>query len=253
MARSRSDRQNWCGLIGPDQPDHPVATVVGFDARHPLPGAPADHARMIIDRFRQKGLAQGAFVMRTGPAVPSFAAIREAVRSVDPDAVLVESHTMDELIAPQIAQPRLNALLLSAFALVAILLAAIGLYGHHGLRGLPADPRARRPDGARGYSGRSPQHGAGPGADCRGTGSGGRPDRRTRGTRLLKSMLFEVSPGDPITLIGVTVLLLGVALLAAYLRHAGRPGSIPHGRCGQSKGHFRCRSSWIPGGLADWR
>jgi ABC-type lipoprotein release transport system permease subunit len=36
------------------------------------------------------------------------------------------------------------------------------------------------------------------------------------GSRLLKSLLFEVSPGDPVTLLGVSILLLSVALLAAY-------------------------------------
>jgi putative ABC transport system permease protein len=44
------------------------------------------------------------------------------------------------------------------------------------------------------------------------------------GSRLLSSMRFEVSPTDPVTLIGVSLLLLGVALLAAYLpaRRAAR-------------------------------
>jgi ABC-type lipoprotein release transport system permease subunit len=37
------------------------------------------------------------------------------------------------------------------------------------------------------------------------------------GSRLLTTMLFEVSPTDPVTLVGVPGLLLGVALLAAYL------------------------------------
>src|SRR2546430_10789404 len=51
------------------------------------------------------------------------------MQAVDPDAALVEARTMDQVIAPQLAQPRLNALLLSAFAFAAVLLAAIGLYG----------------------------------------------------------------------------------------------------------------------------
>ncbi len=84
---------------------------------------------MIIRPYRQ-GLAQGSLVVRThGELAVLLPAIRNAVQVVDPDAALVEARTMDQVIAPQLAQPRLNALLLSAFAFTAMLLAAIGLYG----------------------------------------------------------------------------------------------------------------------------
>src|SRR5207244_7735987 len=76
------------------------------------------------------GLAQGTLVIRTrGELAAALPAIRRAVQAVDPDAELVDARTMDDVIAPQLAQPRLNALLLSAFAFAAVLLAAIGLYG----------------------------------------------------------------------------------------------------------------------------
>src|SRR5256884_6868458 len=84
---------------------------------------------MLIRPYRQD-FAQGNLVIRTQGALATLLpAIRKAVQAVDLDAALVEARTMDEVIAPQLAQPRLNALLLSAFAFAAVLLAAIGLYG----------------------------------------------------------------------------------------------------------------------------
>src|SRR2546429_3517785 len=84
---------------------------------------------MLIRPYRQD-FAQGNLVIRTQGALATLLpAIRKGVQAVDPDAALVEARTMDEVIAPQLAQPRLNALLLSAFAFAAVVIAAIGLYG----------------------------------------------------------------------------------------------------------------------------
>src|SRR5256884_7732343 len=81
---------------------------------------------MLIRPYRQV-FAQGSLVIRTQGALATLLpAIRKAVQAGDPDAALVEARTMDEVIAPQLAQPRLNALLLSAFAFAAVALAAVG-------------------------------------------------------------------------------------------------------------------------------
>src|SRR5207248_1971810 len=99
----------------------PVITVVGlvgdFHFREHRQATP-----MLIRPYRQD-FAQGNLVIRTQGALATLLpAIRKAVQAVDPDAALVEARTMDEVIAPQLAQPRLNALLLSAFAFAAVLL-----------------------------------------------------------------------------------------------------------------------------------
>jgi ABC-type antimicrobial peptide transport system permease subunit len=171
---------------------------------------------MIIRPFHQKGLAQGSFVFRTTTKVPSVNALREAVRSVDSDAVLTDVQTMGELIAPQIAQPRLNALLLSAFAVVAILLAAIGLYGIM----TSAVSQQSRELGVRMALGATPEGlrnmVLGQALTVTGAGAVAGFAAAFAGSRLLTSMLFDVSPTDPLTLIGVSALLLAVALLAAY-------------------------------------
>ena len=225
VVTERIAKQLWPGvdpigkrvrMVGSDQPDHPMATVVGLvgdihyrEHRESTP--------MIIRPFRQGGLAQGTLVMRTGPEVPSFSAIRQAVRSVDPNAVLVESSTMDELIASEVAQPRLNAWLLTAFAFAAVVLAAIGLYGIMA----SAVAQQTRELGVRMALGATPnrlrQMVLGQAVKVAGAGAALGLVGALAGSRLLTSMLFEVSPTDPVTLIGVSLLLLSVALLAAYL------------------------------------
>ena len=124
---------------------------------------------------------------------------------------------MDQVIAPQLAQPRLNALLLSAFAFAAVLLAAIGLYG---IMASAVSQQTRElgvrlalgatPDRLRAMILRQALTVAAAGALAGLLGA-------LAGSRLLTTMLFEVSPTDPVALLGACWLLIAVALLAAYI------------------------------------
>jgi putative ABC transport system permease protein len=68
-------------------------------------------------------------VRMAGDATPVMAAIRQKVRELDPDLPLSNVRPMSEWVATSAAQPRLNATLLGIFAVVALLVAAIGTYG----------------------------------------------------------------------------------------------------------------------------
>jgi len=194
----------------------PVITVVGLvgdihfrEHREATP--------MIIRPYRQ-GLAQGSLVVRTqGELAVLLPAIRNAVQAVDPDAGLVDARTMDQVIAPQLAQPRLNALLLSAFAFAAVLLAAIGLYGIMA----SAVSHQTRELGVRLALGATPDRLRamilGQAVTVAGTGALAGLLGALAGSRLITTMLFEVSPTDPLALLGACGLLLAVALLAAYV------------------------------------
>ena len=124
---------------------------------------------------------------------------------------------MDQVIAPQLAQPRLNALLLSAFAFAAVLLAAIGLYG---IMASAVSQQTRElgvrlalgatPDRLRAMILRQALTVAAAGALAGLLAA-------LAGSRLLTTMLFEVSPTDPVALLGACWLLIAVALLAAYI------------------------------------
>ena len=124
---------------------------------------------------------------------------------------------MDDVIAPQLAQPRLNALLLSAFAFAAVLLAAIGLYGIMA----SAVSQQTRELGVRLALGATPDRLRamilGQAMTVSGAGALAGLLGALAGSRLLTTMLFEVSPTDPVALLGACGLLLAVALLAAYV------------------------------------
>jgi ABC-type antimicrobial peptide transport system permease subunit len=136
---------------------------------------------------------------------------------------------MDEMIAPQLAAPRFDALLLSLFACAALILAAIGLYGVMA----SAVSQQTREFGVRMALGATPdivrKMVLGRALVVSGCGVAVGLLGALAGSRVLTSLLFEVSPFDPITLICVSLLLLAVALFAAYLP-ARRATKIDPGR-----------------------
>jgi putative ABC transport system permease protein len=60
---------------------------------------------------------------------PTEAAIRAAVASIDKEAAVFDLRTMNDLLAEGIARPRFQMVLLSSFAVIALLLTLVGLYG----------------------------------------------------------------------------------------------------------------------------
>lgn len=161
--------------------------------------------------------AQGYFVVRTRGAPVSVRAMRTAVANAGVGSTLVNAQSMDELIAPQLAAPRFQTLLLTVFACAALLLAAIGLYGVTA----SAVNQQTRELGIRIALGATPGtlRGMvlGRAATLAGIGAGAGLLIAIGASRLLRSMLFDTSPVDPLTLVTVTMLLFIVALLAAYV------------------------------------
>jgi putative ABC transport system permease protein len=166
-----------------------------------------------------------AFAVRTTSPLPTVArAIRNELRAIDPNVPLYELGTMDEAVSQTIAQPRFYTILLGAFAAVALLLATLGVYGVIAY----AVSQRTREFGIRIALGAT-------------TGEVSRVVLR-RGivlaltgmavgvaaalvmTRAIRSLLFDVPAVDPITFIGVVVVLSGAAILASWLpaRRAAR-------------------------------
>ncbi len=150
--------------------------------------------------------------------------VRDVVRKAGSDIAVVNMLTQTETIERQLFQERLVAHLASLFGLVALLLAAIGLYGllAHEVTRSTSEIGIRVALGAatRQVLGRVVRQGFVLAATGLAIGAAG----SLAVTRLLGSMLFEVKPGDPLTLIGVSLLLMMVALATCYIpaRRASR-------------------------------
>jgi predicted permease len=165
-----------------------------------------------------QGYWQGHVAIRSSVELAALLpALRAAAHDVDPDLELWAPQTMDEVLDEPLAQPRLGALLMSSFGLVALLLAAIGLFGvmaslvhdrtrEFGIRmALGATPgRVRREVLRRA-------------AVVAGVGVIVGLIAALAASRLIQSLLFQVSATDPLALAGACVVLLGVAGAAAYL------------------------------------
>ena len=166
---------------------------------------------------------QGAIAIRSTASV-SQAAVRRAIADADPTLTLWSVQTMDQYLDEPLAEPRLSSLLLSAFGLVALALAAIGLYGIMA----SAVREQTRDIGVRMALGATPGRVR---ADvlrrallvCLGGAVAGIA-LAVAASRVLTSLLFEVSPTDPVALFGACGVLLVVAAIAAYLpaSHASR-------------------------------
>ena len=163
-------------------------------------------------------------VRTSGPLAAMLPSLRAAMRDVDPNLTISSAKTMEELLGTPLAQPRLSALLMTAFGLVALLLSAIGLYGviSSAARQQTHDIGVRIALGAQSrdvhrlvLSDALSVLGAGAAIGIVVSLNVG---------RALASQLFGVSPIDPVSLAIATTLLLAVGLGAAYLpaRRAGR-------------------------------
>jgi predicted permease len=78
---------------------------------------------------RQNGNATTLFVRTTGDPMAALPSIRTTVRQVEPGAVIFETRALSDIAAASAAMSRLAMRLLSGFAVIAIALAAVGIYG----------------------------------------------------------------------------------------------------------------------------
>jgi putative ABC transport system permease protein len=144
-------------------------------------------------------------------------AVRQALRSLDPDEATSTFRTMDDVVTSSAAGDRFNTLLLGAFAGIALLLTAAGIFG---VLSYLVTQRTRE-------IGLRMALGAQPGDVLRViVGHGLRlvllglcigVAGALLATRWMSSVLFDVKPTDPLTFAAVAVLLAAVAFLASYV------------------------------------
>ena len=200
---------------------HEWMTIVGVagDVKHSGLNQPVDPA--VYAPFSQNDEAWRKFmtlVIRTRVPVAGLVEdVKKQVWSLDSQIPVSSIQSMDDLLAVSVAQQRFNMLLLGSFAALAVALAGVGIYG------MVAYRVNQRTHEIGVYMALGAQHrdvlrlvmkdGVKLGLLGILFGLAG----AIALTRVMVSLLFEVKPTDPATLIGVALLLAAVAILACYI------------------------------------
>ncbi|HEX4683907.1 MAG TPA: FtsX-like permease family protein, partial [Gemmatimonadaceae bacterium] len=161
---------------------------------------------------------QGWLAIRTsGPFGAVFPEIRAAVAALGPDFNASQGQSMDDLLAIPFAVPRLGAFVLSVFGFVALLVAAIGLYAviATAVKQRTHEIGIRLALGATAAGVR--RQVVTDAMRVVGTGALAGVVASLIASRFAASLLYQVSPFDPLTLLGALVLLGATSYCAAFL------------------------------------
>lgn len=200
---------------------HPPFTIVGVAGDVRFSALDADVAPMIyMSNFQvASGTSRHAvFVVRSAGDPASLAsAARREIWSVDKDLPVFGVTTMSDVLAGSVAQRRFSMSLLGAFAMLALLLAAIGLYGvlSYSVSQRMHEMGLRMALGANARDLMRLVVGQGIRVALAGVAAGLLAS--VAATRLLAGLLFGVSPLDPWTFIVVAAVLVASALLASFI------------------------------------
>jgi predicted permease len=201
-------------------------TVVGVvaDVHHrgldmlPRPEMYRPHTQFRYGGSEAPAVSTMSWVIRTsGDPLAATSYARAAIHAVDPSLGVSDVTTMDQVLADSTSDRRLNMMLFALLGSLALVLATVGVYGvvaysvsqrTHEI-GVRVAIGARPADVVRmvlSEGGRLAITGVAIGSAM-----------AFAGARLIRGLLFDVSPTDPLTFAGVGIGLLAVALLASYI------------------------------------
>lgn len=213
------------GRTGQDEPVQ-VVGVVG-DVRHL--GLDREPIAELFRPFRQTFMFPMAMIVRTqGPPEQIGAAVRQAAFEIDPVVPVAEMQSYATLIADTLGRPRLVSYLLTIFAAAGLALGLVGVYGVAAYRvrqrereiGIRLALGARPNEVARRVIAQGAWHA------LAGVAIG--VPAAFFLSRVMGSLLFGVSPRDPLTFTTLPVLIVAVTTLACYLpaRRAARVNPV---------------------------
>jgi putative ABC transport system permease protein len=229
LVNERMARQYWPGVdavgkrfkLGDPDSDVPWITVVGIvgDVRQMGLDAPVK-AEMYFPyaQATQPWFTPRDLVVRTVAEPMSLVPrIKDEIAQVDPEQAVSNIRTFDDILDEEVMQRRLGATLLGAFASLALLLAALGIYGtlsyfvvqHTAEIGVRLALGASAGDILRLVLGR--------GMTLAAIGVGVGLAGGFALTRLISSLLYGVAPTDPTTYLAASGVLTALAFVACYL------------------------------------
>jgi putative ABC transport system permease protein len=218
----RADPLGKAIRIGGSGPFFPIVGVVG-DVRYE--GLEVEGETTMYTAMRQDPMRHLSLVVHTqGDPAALVSGVRGILARLDPDLALVDVQTLDEIRDQAVASPRFRTALLGLFALTALALALIGIYG---VIAFSVAQRTREM-GIRLALGGTVRDVIGlvlkQGLGLALTGVAIGLASAFAATQMLSTLLFGVSARDPLTFIVAPLLLIAVALAACFVpaRRAAR-------------------------------
>jgi putative ABC transport system permease protein len=205
--RLRFGDQNWRTIIG----------IVGDVHHEGLGIAPAPEMYIPWGQVPNVEVRPIIVVRSSIDPASLTSALRKALAEVDPEVPMDQIATMDQLVSGSVGESRFRSTAISLFALLSLFVASIGLYG---VMSYMVSQRIRE-FGIRMALGAT--RGAvlrqvlGQGARLAAIGVASGLIITALLGRLIASLLYGVKPLDATTLVGVSILLAAVALLASYI------------------------------------
>jgi putative ABC transport system permease protein len=202
------------GVRDPESTWWTIVGVVGTVRTRSLTQVP--EPEIFVPVAQRIGRALSLVVSTDGEPTALAADLRETVWSLDPDLPVSQLASLEDVFAASIGSQRFMSWLLGAFAGLALVLAAVGIYGVMAFMvgrrtreiGIRMALGARPADALRVVMGR--------GLRLTALGLALGLVGALAASRALSTLLFEVAPTDPVTLITVSVLLAGTALFACF-------------------------------------
>jgi len=205
-------------IWGRPYPDKKWITIVGVVGDTKLYGLDNPARLEVYVPYRQQPVNGMNLVVRSAVDPASLtSAIRAAVASIDKDQPVFDIRTMREVVDNSISTRRLTLVLLGLFSALALVLAAIGIYGvmAYSVALRTQEIGIRMALGAQHHDVLRLVLGQGARIALFGVVIGLAGAAAL--SRFLSSLLFSVSTNDPITFCGVAALLIAVALFACYI------------------------------------